>query len=56
MSSLEEKQMKIKIPKYKFDNFTGKEGKDLHGLKNNKNIIIKGDDNGPAVVAWDKED
>ena len=48
--------MKIEIPKYKFNNFTGKEREDLHGLKNDKNIIIKSDDNGTAVVVWDKED
>ena len=56
MSSLEEKLMKIEIPKDKFNNLTSKERKALYDLKNDKNIIIKGADKGSAVVAWDRED
>ena len=56
MSSLEEKLMKIEIPKDKFNNLTSKERKPLYDLKNDKNIIIKGTDKGSAVVVWDRED
>ena len=56
MSSLEEKLMKIEIPKDKFNNLTSKERKALYDLKNDKNIIIKGADKGSAVVVWDRED
>ena len=52
MSSLEDKLMKIEIPKDKFNNLTSKERKSLYNLKNDKNIIIiKGADKGSAVVA-----
>ena len=56
MSSLEEKLMKIEIPKDKFKNLTNKERKALYDLKNDKNIVIKGADKGSAVVVWDRED
>ena len=56
MSSLEEKLMKIEIPKDKFNNLTIKERKALYDLKNDRNIIIKGADKGSAVVVWDRED
>ena len=56
MSGLEEKLMKIEIPKDKFNNLTTKERKALYDLKNDKNIIIKGADKGSAVVVWDRED
>ena len=56
MSSLEEKLMKIEIPKDKFNNLTSKERKALYDLKNDKNIIIKGADKGSTVVVWDRED
>ena len=56
MCSLEEKLMKIEIPKDKFNNLTSKERKALYDLKNYKTIIIKGADKGSAVVVWDRED
>ena len=52
MSSLEEKLMKIEIPKDKYSNLTSKERQALYNLKNNKNIVIKGADKGSAVVVW----
>ena len=55
MSSLEEKLMKIEIPKDKYNNLTSKERQALYDLKNDKNIVIKGADKGSAVVVWDKE-
>ena len=36
MSSLEEKLMKIEIPKEKYNNLTSKEGQALYDLKNDK--------------------
>ena len=56
MSSLEEKLMKIEIPKDKYNNLTSKERQALYDLKNDKNIVIKGADKGSAVVVWDRED
>ena len=56
MSSLEEKLMKIEIPKEKYNNLTSKERQALYDLKNDKNIVIKGADKGSAVVVWDRED
>ena len=57
MSSLEEKLMKIEIPKDKFNNLISKERKALYDLKNDKYIIIiKGADKELAVVVWDRED
>ena len=56
MSSLEEKLMKIEIPKSKYNNLTRKEQQALYDLKNDKNIVIKGADKGSAVVVWDRED
>ena len=41
MSSLEEKLMKIEIPKDKYNNLTSKERQALYELKNDKNIVIK---------------
>ena len=55
MSSLEEKLMKIEMPKDNFNNLTSKERKALYYLENDKNII-KGADKGSAVVVWDRED
>ena len=56
MSSLEEKLMKIEIPKDKYNNFTSEERQALYDLKNNKNIVTKGVDKGSAVVVLDRED
>ena len=50
MSSLEEKLMKIEIPKDKYNNLTSKERQALYDLKNDKNIVIKSADKGSAVV------
>ena len=55
MSSLEEKLMKIEMPKDKHNNITSKERQALYDLKNNKNIVIKGADKGSAVVIWDRD-
>ena len=55
MSSLEEKLMKIEMPKDKYNNITSKERQALYDLKNNKNIVIKGADKGSAVVIWDRD-
>ena len=56
MSSLEEKLMKIKILKDKFNNLTSKEWQALCNLKNDKNIVIKGADKECAVVVWARVD
>ena len=56
MSSLEEKLMKIEIPKDKYNNLTSKERQFLNDLKTDKNIVIKGADKGSAVVVWDRQD
>ena len=56
MSSLEEKLMKIEIPKDKYNNLTSKERQALYDLKSDKNILIKGADKRCAVVFWDRED
>ena len=56
MSSLEEKLMKIEIPKDKYKNLTIKERQGLHDLKNDKSIVIKSADKGSTVVVQDRED
>ena len=56
MSSLEGKLMKIEIPKDKYDKLTSKERQALYDLNNDKNIVIKSDDKGSAVVVWDRDD
>ena len=56
MSSLEEKSLKIEVPKDKFNNLTKGERDALYNLKNDKTIVIKGADKGSAVVVWDRED
>ena len=56
MSSLEEKLMKIEIPKDKYNNFTSKERQPLYDLKSDKNFLIKGADKRCEVVLWDRED
>ena len=54
MSSLEEKLMKIEIPKDKYNNLTNKEQEALYDMKNDKNIVIKSADKGSVVVVWDR--
>ena len=49
LSSLEEKLMKVEVPKDKFNNLTNSERKD-------KSIVIKSADKGSGVVVWDRED
>ena len=56
LSSLEEKLMKVEVPKDKFNNLTNSERKPLYDLKNDKSIVIKSADKGSAVVLWDRED
>ena len=56
MSSLEEKIMKIEIPKEKYNNLTSKEQQSLYDRKNDKKIVIKGADKGSPEVVWDRED
>ena len=56
ISSLEEKLIKLEIPKDKYNNLTSKERQALYYLKNDKKIVIKGADKGSAVVVWDRED
>ena len=50
LSSLEEKLMKVEVPKDKFNNLTKSERKALYDLKNDKSIVIKSADKGSAVV------
>ena len=53
MSSLEEKLMKLEIPKDKYNNFISKQRQLLYDLKNDKNIVIKGDKGSlVVVVVW----
>ena len=56
LSSLEEKLLKIEVPKDKFNNLTKGERDALYNLKNDKTVVIKGADKGSAVVVWDRED
>ena len=56
LSSLEEKLMKVEVPKDKFNNLTNSERKALYDLKNDRSIVIKSADKGSAVVVWDRED
>ena len=56
LSCLEEKLLKIEVPKDKFNNVTKGERDALYNLKNDKTIVIKGADKGSAVVLWDRED
>ena len=50
LSSLEEKLLKIEVPKEKFNNLTKGERDALYNLKNDKTIVIKDADKGSAVV------
>ena len=56
LSSLEEKLMKVEIPKVKFNNLTNSERKTSYYLKNDKSIVIKSADKGSAVAVWDRKD
>ena len=56
LSSLEEKLMKVEVPKDKFNNLTKSERKALYDLKNDKSIVIKSADKGSVVVVWGRED
>ena len=56
LSSLEEKLMKVEVPKDKFNNLTNSERKALYDLKNDKSIVIKSADKGSLVVMWDREE
>ena len=56
MSSLEEKLIKIEIPKDRYNNATSKERQALYDFKKDKNMVVKGADKGSAVVVWKKED
>ena len=56
LSSLEEKLMKVEVPKDKYNNLTNSERKGLYHLKNDKNIEIKSADKGSVVVVWDRKD
>ena len=48
--------MNIEIPKDKYNNLTREERGALFDLKNDKTIVIKGADNGLAVLVWDRDD
>ena len=54
LSRLEEKLIKVEVPKDKFNNLVVN-GK-LYDLKNDISIVIKSADEGSAVVLWDRED
>ena len=56
LSSLEEKLIKVDVPKDKLNNLTNSERKALYDLKNDKSIVIKSADKGSAVVVWGRED
>ena len=56
LSSLEEKLMKVEVPKDKFNNLTKSERKALYDLKSDKSIMIKSADMGSAAVVWNRED
>ena len=56
LSSLEEKLMKVEVPRDKFNNLTNSERKALYNLKIGKIFGIKSADKCFAVVVWDRED
>ena len=56
MSSLEEKLMKIEIPKDKYNNLTCKEWQALYDFKNDESIVIEGSSKESTVVVWDRAD
>ena len=49
-SSLEEKLMKVEVPKDKINNLINSERKALYDLQNDKSIVIKSGDEGSAVA------
>ena len=55
-SSLEEKLMKVEVPKDKINNLINSERKALYDLQNDKSIVIKSGDEGSAVAVQDRED
>ena len=55
LSSLEEKLMKVEVPKDKFNNLTNSERKALYDLKNDKSIANKCADKGSGAGVWDTE-
>ena len=46
----------IEIPSNRFNNLSKDEWDAMYNLKDDKSIIIKGGDNGVAVIVWDRED
>ena len=56
LSSLEEKLMKVRVPKDRFNNLANSERNALYDLKNDKSIVIKSADKGSLVVVWEGED
>ena len=56
MSSLEEKLMKIEIPKDKYNNLTCKEWQALYDFKNDESIVIEDSSKESTVVVWDRAD
>ena len=56
LSCLEERLLKIEVPKDKFNSVTKGQRDALYNLKNDKTIVIKGADKGSAVVLWERED
>ena len=55
MSSLEEKLLKIEVPKDKLNNLTKGKRDVLYILKNDKTVVIKSADKGSAVAVWGRE-
>ena len=56
LSCLEERLLDIEIPSKRFNNLTNDERNAMYSLKDDKSVIIKGDDKVVAVIAWDGED
>ena len=56
LSSLEEKLMRIEIPKDEYNNLTWEERGALFDLKSDETIVIKGADKESAVVVLDRDD
>ena len=56
LSSLDEKLMKVEVPKDKFNSLTNSEQKALYDPEHDKSTVNKSADQGSAVVVWDRED
>ena len=56
LSSLDEKRMKVEVPKDKLNIPTNTEPKVRYNLKNDKYTVFKSADKGSAAVVWDRED